>query len=126
MLNEIRLCSEDLDFLLEQRQEMITKLTNATGNIDRQPRGRKGNPFDALVILDDQIDRKFSELVTLQVAAFHWMYQCNDLTSIDRCIILDRYFMGKSWDQIANSLGVSLQTCYRSKNKIKLLVKGCG
>ena len=126
MLNEIRLCSEDLDGLLDQRREMLSRLTSATGNIDKLPGERKGNPFDSLIILDDRIDRKFSELLKLQVAAFHWMYQCNDLTSFDRCIILDRYYMGKSWDQIANSLGVSLQTCYRSKNKIKLLVKGCG
>ena len=111
---------EELDGMVEQRKQVWLSAVNITSSYSHQriQSARDTHKFDKLVILDDRISRKYDYLLMLQMELFKWMYECDELESVDRQIVLRRYFMFETWQQIANKADYSVIQIRRIHKRI--------
>ena len=124
-LDEILACNTELNQLIEERQNLYDRLTNTVRNYDEKTSSSdNSHKMDALVILNERIDRKFNDLLEMQIRLFRWLYNTEELNSLDRTAILNRYFIFNTYEQAAANINVTTKTLQRSHRKVMELLDG--
>ena len=104
---------------MKTRDETKDRLTSITQNYDSDGAQSSKDPhkFDALVELEDRIDRKIDELYQVKNEIFDAIEQLQD--SRERIALRVYYIDMKSWEQVAVELNYSWRsTMYIRKQAI--------
>lgn len=120
MLCQILEINKELNSLIEKRNEVRSRLTSGIRNYEKHGTGG-GDPhaMDQLVIIQDNIDRKFDELLKLQADLLQRMYSAPGLNCRERSVILVRYFQNMTIEKTAESVDLSYQQTKRILKKIE-------
>lgn len=117
-LNKARAIDLQIDSLEETKHELRDQLLNTTQNYDSDSiQGQKDpHKFDALVIVEDQINELINQLLIAKKEALGVIFQLQDWRL--REVLKRRYVDMKSFEQIAASLN------YSWRNIMKLHKRG--
>lgn len=115
-LKDIRKIDNTVTALLEQRQTVRDRLTGIPSGLkDRVKSGGDSSPMEQGVIrlmeLEKTIDRYIDREVDLKQRYLELIDRLPDREK--RVLLIERYFNGKSWQEIAGIIGCYIRTVYR-------------
>ena len=123
-LSRGRWIKREIQSLMKTRDETKDRLTSITQNYDSDGAQSSKDPhkFDALVELEDKIDRKIDELYQVKNEIFDVIEQLQD--SRERIALRVYYLDMKSWEQVAVELNYTWrQTMRIRKNALEHIDK---
>ena len=106
-LSRGRWIEREIQSLMKTRDETKDRLTSITQNYDSDGAQSSKDPhkFDALVELEDKIDRKIDELYRIKNEILDSIFRLNDPR--ERTILKERYIDMRTWEQIAEEIHLS-------------------
>ena len=112
-LSRGRWIEREIQSLMKTRDETKDRLTSITQNYDSDGAQSSKDPhkFDALVELEDKIDRKIGELYQVKNEIFDVIEQLQD--SRERIALRVYYIDMKSWEQVAVDLNYTWRQTMR-------------
>ena len=112
-LSRGRWIEREIQSLMKTRDETKDRLTSITQNYDSDGAQSSKDPhkFDALVELEDKIDRKIDELYQVKNEIFDVIEQLQD--SRERIALRVYYIDMKSWEQVAVDLNYTWRQTMR-------------
>ena len=117
-LEQVRYVDRAIDSKLEQVERLRSESTKATSLVSDMPRSSSPNlqrledTIIKIIDLEHEINRDIDRLVDLKNAA---RVSINTMTSPEERMVLElRYLCYKTWPEIAETMGVSESTVYRT------------
>lgn len=117
-LEQVRYVDRAIDSKLEQVERLRNESTKATSLVSDMPRSSSPNlqrledTIVKIIDLEHEINRDIDRLVDLKNAA---RVSINAMTSPEERLVLElRYLCYKTWPEIAEAMGVSESTVYRT------------
>ena len=117
-LEQVRYVDRAIDSKLEQVERLRSESTKATSLVSDMPRSSSPNlqrledTIVKIIDLEHEINRDIDRLVDLKNAA---RVSINAMTSPEERLVLElRYLCYKTWPEIAEAMGVSESTVYRT------------
>ena len=117
-LEQVRYVDRAIDSKLEQVERLRSESTKATSLVSDMPRSSSPNlqrledTIIKIIDLEHEINRDIDRLVDLKNAA---RVSINTMTSPEERLVLElRYLCYKTWPEIAETMGVSESTVYRT------------
>ena len=117
-LEQVRYVDRAIDSKLEQVHRLRNEATKATSLVSDMPRGGSPNlqrledTIVKIIDLEHEINRDIDRLVDMKTAA---RVSINQIANPDERLILElRYLCYKTWPEIAEAMGVSESTVYRT------------
>lgn len=117
-LEQVRYVDRAIDSKLEQVERLRSESTKATSLVSDMPRSSSPNlqrledTIIKIIDLEHEINRDIDRLVDLKNAA---RVSINAMTSPEERLVLElRYLCYKTWPEIAETMGVSESTVYRT------------
>lgn len=117
-LEQVRYVDRAIDSKLEQVERLRSESTKATSLVSDMPRSSSPNlqrledTIIKIIDLEYEINRDIDRLVDLKNAA---RVSINTMTSPEERMVLElRYLCYKTWPEIAETMGVSESTVYRT------------
>lgn len=102
-----------LEHLAARREEMYSRLTGATGSVDRIGGTKTKDPhlFDALAGINYEISKTAAQLDESRLEVFRLIQSVNDRRY--RIVLMGRYYECQSWAEIGAFLGLEVRQIYR-------------
>ena len=109
VLKQIKACSKRIDGLKKQYDETYSRLTAVTYSVDKPSITASPDlhKFDQIAVAQDNLNQAIYERQSLLIYVLKWMYGCPELSSRERIIILQRYFVEGTYREIAKSIDYS-------------------
>ena len=106
-LSRGRWIEQEIQSLMKTRDETKDRLTSITQNYDSDGAQSSKDPhkFDALVELEDKIDRKIDELYRIKNEILDTIFRLDDPR--ERMVLKGRYVDMQTWEQIAVEMSYS-------------------
>lgn len=117
-LEQVRFVDRAIDGKLEQVERLRNESTKATSLVSDMPRSSSPNlqrledTIIKIIDLEHEINRDIDRLIDLKKAA---RVSINAMANPDERLVLElRYLCNKTWLEIAEAMGVSESTVYRT------------
>ena len=116
-LGKIRNLDREIDMKLDVLAKMKERALSITQNYDKDGAQSSGDPhkYDAIVELEDYIDRKIDELAATKQEVMATIDRLSD--ERQRSVLTSYYINGNTWEQTAVALGYSYQHIRRVYKK---------
>ena len=120
ILKQTEIKKQSIEQLKTECDEVYSQLTSTTRSMLDSPSSVSfdQHKFDRFAIAHEKLEKAINEWLTLLKCAFRWVYDCPELSSLERIIILRHYFCGCTFKEIANSIDYSVHHCMRINKKI--------
>lgn len=126
---KVRNLDREIDMKLEVLHRMRERAMSITQNYEKDGAQSSGDPhkYDAIVELEDYIDRKVDELADAKQTVLETIDRLPD--ERQRSVLTSYYVNGNTWEQTAVSLGYSYQHIRRIYKKalksVEALIDEC-
>lgn len=106
-LKQARGIDREINALMEARQQELSRLLSVTAKLSSDPVSGSKDPhkFDRIAELDELINRKIDDLVSVKAEIINGIYRLRD--GRYRTILLEYYVNMKTFAQIAEDMGKS-------------------